>query len=181
MKENIEHIFFKDINSSMLSYIKKENPSYIFNASGFILRNDLILIPQCGVLNFHCAPLPEYRGAANYFWMILDDIEYAYGTLHYVDRGLDTGEIISFSNKVSIHEASSVFDLWFKIRTEAYNTFEPFIDYLKAGVMIPSFPQESKHAKVHSFPSKQDLKVLHYPVFTFSDILKIVVFSLKQE
>lgn len=51
------------------------------------------------VLNIHTTPLPRYRGAANDSWMILNG-EWGnklYGCLHYIDEGIDTGDIIAKS------------------------------------------------------------------------------------
>ena len=47
-----------------------------------------------GVVNFHPAPLPEYKGTAGYNLAILEDLPSWAVSAHYVDEDIDTGEII---------------------------------------------------------------------------------------
>lgn len=49
---------------------------------------------RCGVVNFHPAPLPEYKGCGGYNFAILDGLSQWGTTAHYVDSGIDTGSII---------------------------------------------------------------------------------------
>lgn len=54
------------------------------------------LIESCpkGIVNFHPAPLPDYKGTAGYNLAILEDLPKWAVSAHYVDEGIDTGEII---------------------------------------------------------------------------------------
>ncbi|WP_370233607.1 formyltransferase family protein, partial [Alloalcanivorax venustensis] len=54
------------------------------------------LLEHCvrGVVNFHPAPLPEYKGTAGYNLAILEDLPRWAVSAHYVDEDIDTGEII---------------------------------------------------------------------------------------
>src|SRR5665811_2154532 len=58
------------------------------------LRGDFLTKPSLGVINFHPAPLPEYKGTAGYNMAILDGREDWAVTAHYVDASIDTGKII---------------------------------------------------------------------------------------
>lgn len=58
------------------------------------LRGSFISKPTCGIINFHPAPLPEYKGTAGYNLAVLDGCEQWATTAHYVDESIDTGEII---------------------------------------------------------------------------------------
>ena len=58
------------------------------------LRGDFLTKPSLGVINFHPAPLPEYKGTAGYNMAILDGREDWAVTAHYVDASIDTGQII---------------------------------------------------------------------------------------
>ena len=46
------------------------------------------------VLNIHTTPLPQYRGAANDSWMILNNELGKNMTFHFIDEGIDIGPII---------------------------------------------------------------------------------------
>jgi len=58
------------------------------------LRGPFLSAPAKGIINFHPAPLPEYKGTAGYNLAILDRLEAWATTAHYVDESIDTGEII---------------------------------------------------------------------------------------
>lgn len=59
-----------------------------------ILKSPIIDIPRYGCINFHPAPLPDYRGRAGCSFAILEKLGEWGCTAHYVDEGIDTGDII---------------------------------------------------------------------------------------
>lgn len=63
---------------------------------GYILRPAVISMMPRGCLNLHPAFLPYGRGAYPNVWAIVDRVP-AGVTLHYIDRGVDTGDIVSRS------------------------------------------------------------------------------------
>jgi methionyl-tRNA formyltransferase len=67
---------------------------------GHILRPNLIDIFPNGIINVHPAYLPYNRGAYPNVWAIVDGTP-AGATIHYIDKGVDTGDIIDQS-KVEI-------------------------------------------------------------------------------
>lgn len=59
-----------------------------------LLREEILRIPRLGVINLHPSYLPSYRGANPDFWQYYD-LEMNPGvTVHYLDAGEDTGDII---------------------------------------------------------------------------------------
>ncbi len=61
------------------------------------LKGGFLTVPKIGVINFHPAPLPEYKGTAGYNLAILDGLKQWAVTAHYVDDSIDTGEIIEIN------------------------------------------------------------------------------------
>lgn len=59
------------------------------------LKEGLIHSPNLQTINFHPAPLPEYKGTAGYNLAILDGLDEWAMTAHYVDDEIDTGDIIA--------------------------------------------------------------------------------------
>jgi methionyl-tRNA formyltransferase len=47
-----------------------------------------------GIVNLHFAPLPEYRGSGTLEKALLDDADRFGLTLHFIDKDLDTGDVI---------------------------------------------------------------------------------------
>lgn len=63
-------------------------------AYGQILPESILNIPQYGCINVHASLLPEYRGAAPIQWAVIDGLHETGVTTMYMDKGLDTGDII---------------------------------------------------------------------------------------
>lgn len=58
------------------------------------LSRPLIEASKHGVINFHPAPLPDYKGVGGYNLAILHGLRQWAVSAHYVDEEIDTGEII---------------------------------------------------------------------------------------
>ena len=58
------------------------------------LRDGFLTVPSLGTVNFHPAPLPEFKGTAGYNMAILNGMKSWAVSAHYVDEEIDTGDII---------------------------------------------------------------------------------------
>jgi methionyl-tRNA formyltransferase len=59
-----------------------------------IFKTPILNIPKLGVINCHAGKLPFYRGRNILNWALIND-EKEFGiTVHYIDEGIDTGDII---------------------------------------------------------------------------------------
>jgi methionyl-tRNA formyltransferase len=59
-----------------------------------IFRNRIINLPRLKTINCHAGKLPFYRGRNILNWVLIND-EKEFGiTVHYIDEGIDTGDII---------------------------------------------------------------------------------------
>lgn len=76
--------------------IEEIAPDMIFSF-GFPYRipPEIFDIPPMGTVNFHPAPLPEFRGPNSILRPIYDDWHELGGTLHWVDADIDTGRILT--------------------------------------------------------------------------------------
>ncbi len=63
-------------------------------AFGQILPERILNIPKYGCINVHASLLPAYRGAAPIQWAVIDGLEESGVTTMYMEKGLDTGDII---------------------------------------------------------------------------------------
>jgi methionyl-tRNA formyltransferase len=89
---------YDDVNRlEVINLIDAYSPAYIISIGcRNIIKADFLKKFPKKVLNIHTTPLPEYRGAASDSWMILNG-EWGskkYGCLHFIDQGIDTGDII---------------------------------------------------------------------------------------
>ena len=58
------------------------------------IKKILIELPKIGCINFHPAPLPDFRGLGGYNIAIYKNINYWGVSAHFVDKTFDTGDII---------------------------------------------------------------------------------------
>lgn len=102
-KKNIPYNFIWKKNSKEIAgWIEGLNPDLIvvFSMSQ-LLKDDILKIPRLGVINLHPSFLPNYRGANPDFWQYYDMEMNPGATVHYVDAGEDTGDII-YQERVNI-------------------------------------------------------------------------------
>ena len=93
-KENAYPVYsLEEINEKI-----EQDPSWTELVLSFlywrILKHPVIDVPRYGCINFHPAPLPDYRGRAGCSFAILDKLSEWGCTAHYVNEGIDTGDII---------------------------------------------------------------------------------------
>jgi methionyl-tRNA formyltransferase len=112
---NVGHVpFIKTDNINCLSVqneIAKINPDLIVIAHfEKVLKKNIIDIPKYGCINLHPSLLPYYRGLSPQHWPIINGDEYTGITVHFVNEGIDTGDII-VQREVSISNDDYVIDL----------------------------------------------------------------------
>lgn len=85
--------FDKKIDTYMLSQL---NPDIIFSIYyRKILPKEIINLPKMGCINIHPSLLPRNRGPNPTYWNVRRGDMWAGTTLHYIDEGMDTGDIIA--------------------------------------------------------------------------------------
>lgn len=95
-KEGIEYIKVRNINSkTAVDCIKKRNIDVLLNAGGGIFKTSIINAPRIGILNAHMGFLPSFRGMNVMEWSLFYDHKIGV-TLHFIERGIDTGDILLF-------------------------------------------------------------------------------------
>ena len=85
-----------------------------------ILKRSTFAIPRMGCINVHKGKVPEYRGLPPGFWELYENQKEAGVTIHFVDDGLDTGDIVD-EGSTAIHPIDSVETLQRKLDILAEN------------------------------------------------------------
>lgn len=98
---------------------------------GYILSEELLAIPMRGVVNVHPGLLPFNRGAFPNVWSILDRTP-AGVTVHWMDRGVDTGPIIA-QRPVTVEVVDTGETLYRKLESEARDLFRETWPAIRAG------------------------------------------------
>lgn len=93
---NLPLIKHNNINSDEFIAIIKQYDCDLFISMSFnqIFKKKMIALTPFRIINCHAGKLPSYRGRNILNWALIND-EKEFGiTVHYVDSGIDTGEII---------------------------------------------------------------------------------------
>ncbi|CTQ32723.1 formyltransferase family protein [Jannaschia rubra] len=82
-------------DAATLRWMRERNVRLLVLAGAPILRAPMIGIAPLGVLNVHSSLLPHYRGTRAEFWQVHNgDTDRAGLTVHFVDTGVDSGDIV---------------------------------------------------------------------------------------
>ncbi|MBU61148.1 MAG: methionyl-tRNA formyltransferase [Opitutae bacterium] len=132
----IECVHTDFINSSeSIKKIKSYEPDFIFCIGwSQILSRNLLEIPQVGCVGFHPSALPENRGRAVIPWTILQGRTKTAGTLFWLDKGVDSGDII-IQNPISVDYDESASTLYDKQVLGLENMLNEALPLLKDGVL----------------------------------------------
>ena len=85
----------KSNKSKLIRFIKKTNPDLIIvYSSSRLLSKDIYDLPRFGTINLHPSILPKYRGPFPEFWHYYNMDLNSGVTVHYIDSGVDTGDIL---------------------------------------------------------------------------------------
>ena len=95
-KYNIDYLKYENINSK--NFIERIKTYFcdLFVSMSFnqIFKDEIINLTPLRIINCHAGKLPFYRGRNILNWVLIND-EKEFGiTVHYVDEGIDTGDII---------------------------------------------------------------------------------------
>lgn len=112
LKYNLPLFKEKNINDpAFIEKVKALHPDLIAVVNfEQILKEDIIGIPPRGCINTHASLLPKYRGRAPLNWAMLNGEKETGVTVHYIEKGIDTGDIIS-QVKIEINESDYIEDL----------------------------------------------------------------------
>jgi methionyl-tRNA formyltransferase len=85
-----------DINGERwLEFFRQEQVDLIVSLSASqIFKERILALPSHGVVNVHAAPLPRYRGLMPSFWQLFHGEKEGAVTVHWMERELDSGDII---------------------------------------------------------------------------------------
>lgn len=107
------------------------NVEYIISYGySYIIKKNIINIMQERIINLHISLLPWNRGANPNFWSFIDNTPKGV-TIHYIDEGLDTGDIL-FQKEVIFDEKIETFRSTYKyLHEEIVNLFKENWKFLK--------------------------------------------------
>lgn len=134
-------------------------PDYLLSVHfPYVFPPEVLAIPAVGSLNLHPAYLPFNRGWHTPSWAILDGTPIG-ATLHWIDAGIDTGDIAS-QTEVGVSPGDTADTLYQRVLAAELELFERCIPALVAR-SLPRLPQ-ARGGSVHTkadLSARQELRL----------------------
>ena len=128
------------VQSGLHSVIDRLRPDIGVSVSfGYVLRPNILEQFPAGCVNLHTSFLPYNRGAYPNVWPILDHTP-AGASLHYMDHGIDTGDLVA-QREIPVEPVDTAATLYDRLETCAFELFRDSWPLLRAG-RAPRVPQQ---------------------------------------
>ncbi len=142
--------YLNTIQEQIISYddritieqVKDINPDYIISYGyRHIIKSDMVKYYRRKIINLHISLLPWNKGANPNFWSFWENTPKGV-TIHYIDEGLDTGDII-LQKEIFFDEHETLKTSYDKLQTEIEQLFIKHWDDIK-NQQITAIPQPSQ-------------------------------------
>jgi methionyl-tRNA formyltransferase len=117
-----------------------EPDMFVIISYQFYLTKQVLSIPPQGAINFHTSLLPRHAGMHPGFWTIWYGDRETGMVVHYLDEGIDTGDII-YETKVPVIPGDTIDALYHRV----WNTSIPLVERLLIDLenrTLPRRPQD---------------------------------------
>lgn len=127
---------------------------------GFIFKPEALAVPRIGALNLHSGALPERAGVNPTFWCMKDGDSHAACTLHWIDRGIDSGDLVEV-RRIPIDYTRSFFANWIdNYRNGAAMIGDAIVSLARDG-QLPATAQDAGARRYVPTPTADDFRVFH--------------------
>ena len=154
---NIKFSYEDNINSeSFLSHLKDVKTDLIASISPTqIFKEKLIELPEFGCLNIHTAKLPKYRGLYPTYWAMANGENVVGISIHFIEKGIDTGDVI-VQDEIVIPPEATLHEMLHKSKLKGGKLLAEAARQIENGTSRPFKPQGE--GSYFSFPTRQSFK-----------------------
>lgn len=160
--QDIPTIEVDDINGEKsVDFISAYNPDIIAVCGTSVIKPEVFRLSRYGTINIHCGITPEYRSADSIFWALYNNEPDKVGvTIHFVDEGIDTGDII-YQKAVGVTREDNLATLYCKCIKTGADLMVKAVDDIKEGQVKIINKNNIKGKAFYSI----DLGILQYFIF----------------
>lgn len=149
-KEGTKYINIKcgEINSDDFRlFLKETEPDIVAVLGSSIIKTHIISVPRITMVNIHSGLSPYYRGTWSYGWPLVNgEPEYIGVTVHHINPGIDTGDIICQTKPV-LEKNDDLNAIFLKIICEGTGlVIKTIEEYIETGSVV-SYKQPSNVGK----------------------------------
>jgi methionyl-tRNA formyltransferase len=149
----------KEYKTELSNAIDEYKPNVVLMMTfPFIIPTEILSKVQKGFINFHYGLLPQCQGPHPILWHMLNNDVEAGVTVHKVDEGIDTGDII-MQEKIIIDKKDTYGLLQSKLAFLAAKQAASLLKILSYGSIIPATKQDLSFAKYYEMPVAKNLTI----------------------
>lgn len=138
--------------ADLITKLKELKPDMLLSVAWrHLFKKDLLDIPRLGAINFHSSLLPRCRGANPTNWAIISGEKDTGVTVHFIDEGVDTGDII-IQKRIPITTEDTAYTLRMKQDKISEKLMEELIKYILYTGKFPRIKQD--HTKATFFKKR---------------------------
>jgi methionyl-tRNA formyltransferase len=115
-------------------------------------------LPPAGCFNLHPSLLPAYRGPAPLFWQARQEARQTGITLHWLDEGVDTGDIVA-QTALDWPEEMTGAEIEQRCAVEGARLLLVALRSLDRGEPLPRQPQPQAGSSYYPWPTAEDLLI----------------------
>lgn len=146
----------QNLEVDLKTWLAAHNPDIVLvKTFPWRISVSLLKVPKYGFVNFHYAPLPQFRGKNPLFWMIRNRVSEGGVAVHRMDENLDTGDVL-LSKSVAIYPDSSFGMLVSQLAFAGAELTMPLLHGLEADKLTP-VKQDSSQSNWYDRPKPDDL------------------------
>ena len=153
-KYNTPYFYCENLNSEkFIQYCRELNIALIASVSpSQIFKEDLINLPKHGCINIHTAKLPKYKGLYPTYWAMAHGEKTLGISIHYIEKGIDTGKII-LNDEVEIPPAATMDYMLTVTKLKGADLLLKAIDIISSGEVCAEYAHGE--GSYFSFPTRQ--------------------------
>ncbi len=159
-RHGVRHWLTANINEpAFVQMLRDLQPDLIISVSmNQVAKRELLKMPPLGCINVHCAPLPRYAGMSPYVWALANGEDHSAATIHYMEEGLDEGDIL-VQEKVSVRPRDSAFQLFWRCCTRAGELLITTVAAIETGTQS-AYAQDLAQRSYFSWPTPECVRSL---------------------
>ena len=120
-------------DAACIAFIREQAPDVIAVCWTSVLKPEVFTLASKGTVNIHTGITPEYRSADPIFWALYRGEPEKVGvTIHYIDRGIDTGPIIH-QETVPVHAEDSLASIYVRCIRRGAELYSRALDEIENG------------------------------------------------
>lgn len=148
----------KDFSQKIIMWLDEHRPDVVLvKTFPFLIPREAIVMPKYGFINFHYAPLPEWRGPNPLFWMIRNRVTTGGVTVHRMNENYDAGPVL-LQQPVYCSPDTSFGLFYTQLAYAGANLTAPLLFGLSQGNLSEK-EQDHTQAKWYGHPSPSDLLI----------------------